>query len=560
MGLILILGIAPATADAKGLTTKVTSGVDRPGTPETLRVTAKVGGRSAATPALSADLMLRRGRTWSVLATRPVGPSGKLEFVVGAAKVMQWPAAVRVRIRARRSSRVQALSAITRIARSQPQVPQSVVVAPPATPVPTPAPTAAPTPEPTATATPSPKPTPSPTPGPAPTGTLPLLTIDVDGGATVTSKEEYLGASFSLGAVSGRTEIKGRGNSTWEMPKKPYRLKLASKTALLGMPASKHWVLLADYADPSLLRNELALRLGSKTSLAWTPAQRAVEVRFNGKYAGVYHLTEQIRVDPARVAIKTSDPGDDPAVGGYLMERDAYLDREPQVDCTADGLGARPPGFTTPSIAGGHGGNPIILHEPECHTPAQFAYISGYLHDFEAALYGTDFKDPVKGYAPYVDVPSFIDWAIVQEVSRNIDAWYKSVWFYKPEGGKLHMGPLWDFDITFQSPYPVQAGWASAVVSPIGPGQSLSGTGWLTRLFEDPAFNAAASARWAELRPDVLALRGYITSRAAELRAAALMNARRWPRPTTFDTELATLDQWIVDRVAWLDSRFGFPS
>ncbi len=87
------------------------------------------------------------------------------------------------------------------------------------------------------------------------------------------------------------------------MPKRPYRLKLAAKRALLGMPSSKHWVLLADYADASLLRNELAFKLGQSTALAWTPRQRAVEVLLNGELLGVYHLTEQIRTDPARVAL-----------------------------------------------------------------------------------------------------------------------------------------------------------------------------------------------------------------------------------------------------------------
>lgn len=564
---LVTVALAPSAAQSQGTRTRVA--LDQPTAWLSARsgIRVHVAGQVTVGPArrgqvLVVDVQRRSGTGWVTAVSKTLPRTGAVSVNLAAGGFPDWPLTLRLRARLRGTRVALATSASRTVARPQAPLSDPVPFAPP-TPAPTPAPepSPAPTPEPTPTPTPQPTPTPvptpSPTPGPAATGTLPLITITTDDGAPVTSKEVYVGAALTVDGTSMRTEIKGRGNSTWEMPKKPYRLKLAAKAGLLGMPSSRHWVLLADYADPSLMRNELALRLGASTRLAWTPRQRAVEVTFNGQYAGVYHLTEQIRVDPARVDITPLAQASDPASGGFLLERDAYLDAEPAVPCGA--LGTLAPGFTTAAVPGTTGGlNPIILHDPECYSAAQLQYIQDYLGDFEQALFGPGFKDASTGYAPYVDRDSFIDWAIVQEVSRNIDAWYKSVWFYKRQNGPLFMGPLWDFDITFGSPYPVQAGWANEPVSPEGPGQSLSGIGWLTRMFQDPAFDAAAKARWAELRADVVELRTYVATRGAQLRAAALMNARRWPRPTSFDTELQTIDTWLGRRIAWLDQRFDY--
>ncbi|MCP4499528.1 MAG: hypothetical protein GY822_06130, partial [Deltaproteobacteria bacterium] len=127
-------------------------------------------------------------------------------------------------------------------------------------------------------------------------------------------------------SFKGDLEIRGRGNSTWGKPKKPYKLKLEDKSKLLGMPKSKHWALLANYFDPSQLRNSAAMFLGEQTTLAWTPKLRHVEVQVNGEFIGLYQLAETVRIEDNRVDITEMSPSDTGPVditGGYLLEQDA---------------------------------------------------------------------------------------------------------------------------------------------------------------------------------------------------------------------------------------------
>src|SRR5690606_15429476 len=127
--------------------------------------------------------------------------------------------------------------------------------------------------------------------------TLPELSISTDGGAPVVSKDDYINATFSLSGenlvtTEGNLEIRGRGNSTWSWPKKPYKLKLEDSEPLLGMPKSKHWVLLANYADKTLMRNDIAFMFGKSIGMEYTPRAKYAEVTMNDAYQGVYQLVE----------------------------------------------------------------------------------------------------------------------------------------------------------------------------------------------------------------------------------------------------------------------------
>jgi len=145
---------------------------------------------------------------------------------------------------------------------------------------------------------------------------LPLLRLSTTSGADVTSKEVYVPGSYILRdehgqeLLSGATEIKGRGNFTWTLPKKPYHIKLAASTSLLGMPANRHWVLLANYVDKTLLRNDVTFQLSRWVGMEYTPRSRFVDVEVNGIYQGVYQLTEHVRIAPDRVNIPELNVGD----------------------------------------------------------------------------------------------------------------------------------------------------------------------------------------------------------------------------------------------------------
>jgi hypothetical protein len=382
---------------------------------------------------------------------------------------------------------------------------------------------------------------------------LPVLRVTTDNGAPIVSKEVYLTGQMSLvsnvvgaPAVNGGLQIRGRGNSTWDIhPKKPYRLKLTDKQSLLGMPSSKDWVLLANYSDKSLLRNAAALDLGNRMGFPWTPRSAFVEVYINDRYDGVYQLMENIKVTNDRVNIdelEVEDVGADKITGGYLLEVDFRED-----------------GYTMHTAIDDL---PIVFQSPEEPAPEQEDYIKGYINEFETVLHSSTFADPTTGYAAYIDVDSFVRWYLVNEIFRNVDAnMGSSCWMYKPRGEKLYMGPLWDFDLAagnanYNDAFN-QAGW------------HIRNAKWFARLFEDPAFVARVKAAWNEIKADELpAMFQQITTSAAALQQPQLNNFQRWPTldtyvwpnykiPGSYAGEVEYLTSWLTARITWMDQQIN---
>ncbi|RYY74999.1 MAG: hypothetical protein EOO52_11860 [Gammaproteobacteria bacterium] len=299
-----------------------------------------------------------------------------------------------------------------------------------------------------------------------PTGTveaLPVLDLNTEGAAAITSRETYINGNFTLTNAgvtdaSGSLEVRGRGNSTWDWPKKPYRLKLTTSTSLLGMPKGKNWVLLANYADKTMVRNDVAFMFGRTLGFEWTPRAHYVELKLNGAYQGVYQLVEHIRIDKDRVNIdelKVADIDSDKISGGYLMEIDfrhglKYCETNSYDPVCQNGINtSRNVDFC---IDSSRGMAPACLANPETlHDPLwvnQRNYIETFYAEAEAALFGDNFKDPALGYAAYFDVDSVVNYYIQNELFRNVDGASASFYMFKKRGGKLFFGPIWDFDLS----------------------------------------------------------------------------------------------------------------
>ena len=402
---------------------------------------------------------------------------------------------------------------------------------------------------------------------------LPRLRVTTVGGADITSKEEYLDGEYRVWdekghlLAEGALQIRGRGNSTWGYPKKPYRLKFVEKESLLGMPASRHWVLLANYLDKTLLRTEAAFALSEGIGLAWTPRSRQVLLEINDRSLGIYQLTEHVRIAPSRVDIDELDvPDPDPVVvtGGYLMQVDYWRGED---YCRR-----------TPAGAWLCFEDPETLLEPawEAHRD----YIDGYLDATETALYGERFDDPEVGYAVFLDVASAVDFYLVHEVFKNPDSnFFTSIYLFKPRGGKLVFGPVWDFDLAagnaqwarygfFDGSNPM--GWHTRVQDTR---TEDTGTNWYTRLFEDPAFEARVRARWTELREagvfeDMFT---HIERRAAYLSRVQQRNFEKWrvldtvlqpdlsPVIGPWEAHVSAMVSWLRWRVSWMDGELGEP-
>ncbi len=356
----------------------------------------------------------------------------------------------------------------------------------------------------------------------APDTGLPVIFLDTQ--AAITSKEDYVDGTLRIdgrGVADGLEEVtcqvRGRGNTTWTWPKKPYLVKLDQKASLFGMPKHKRWILLANFLDRTMMRNIIAMKVASMTSLDWTPRCQSVELVLNGRHAGNYLLIEQVRVDKNRVPITEMTPEDnsgDALTGGYLLECDFHFDNKVQW--------LSPHGRSNQWIWGRNDVVPFGIKSPDEDeiTAAQTDYIKDYIEKTASALYGKDFTDPEKGYAAWLDTDSFIDYWLVFEVMGNHELGNPgSVYMHKDRGGKLMAGPVWDFDwgiLSYKTSPQAQTGLVN--------GKAI----WYARLFEDPAFRARVKARFEELLPKLQTIPAFIDETEKMLTRSATLNFRMW--------------------------------
>lgn len=339
---------------------------------------------------------------------------------------------------------------------------------------------------------------------------LPVVSINTPDSEPVTSKTEWMeDAEITIYNTDGtinysddKLQIRGRGNSTWYYPKKPYALKLNKKAEILGMPQHKRWVLLANWMDRTLMRNDFAFEIARNTGLEWTPRGQFVEVILNGNHVGNYYLCEQIKVDKNRVDIvemTEEDMEGDDITGGYLMELDVLYDEVNKFESAIKGF-------------------PYMFKEPDEDVlqPVQFKYMEDYVNQLEELLYSEDWLDK-REYEKYIDLSSFADWWFVYELSMNSEpGWPKSSYMYKDRNQKLFAGPVWDFD------------WGTFM-----PERSneymIKGAIYYDRLFEDPEFVKIVKNRWQILKPQFESVPNTIRSQANKIRHSEWINHELWP-------------------------------
>jgi len=276
---------------------------------------------------------------------------------------------------------------------------------------------------------------------------LPTFYITTENGAAITSTDIYVPGFLTV--VSSDTsevitadtiEIRGRGNSTWNFAKKPYRIKFENKRKLLNLPVkAKDWVLLANHANKTLIRNAVAFEVGEYLGMDFTPSVRFADVVLNGTFLGNYMVTDQVEVGGDRVEVEKQDTTDitEPNItGGYLLEVDGFAAQEPLWFTTNKGV----------MITVKYPGSEDINQQ-------QLDYIRNFTNSFESTLFSGTYADPAIGYRAMIDTTSFIDWYIASELTGNPDCFW-STYLYKKRGiPKFFYGPLWDYDIAFNNDY-----------------------------------------------------------------------------------------------------------
>ena len=377
---------------------------------------------------------------------------------------------------------------------------------------------------------------------------LPVMYIDTQGGKDIESKDYYLKAHMKLvedvrtrgpgDVLEANLQIKGRGNSTWGLPKKPYRLKFDEKISFFGEHKDRSWVLLANYTDKSMMRNDLAFYMGRMSRLNWTSSSHFVELVLNGSYQGTYQLAEKVNVSNHRVAV-----GDD----GFLLRVEARAADDSTLTW-----------FYVPYIA-----YSIEIKEPEVAVNSpEYHYIRNFLLDADEALFSPNFKDPNVGWQKYFDMESFVDWYLIHEISKNEDSMFHySTYMHLKRGGKLKMGPIWDFDIAFGNVR------EKATTAMLPEGLMLDWSFWYQRLFEDPAFVAKLKERYKFFYEHKQDFMYQIDLNAQYLMNAALENQNKWGTLYhytykqwdiwgAYQNEAQSLKDWLNRRMEWLKNQF----
>jgi hypothetical protein len=397
---------------------------------------------------------------------------------------------------------------------------------------------------------------------------LPVVSIHTIGNIDVTvSKETYRpGMVCFISATADSLyldsmNVKGRGNASWNFDKKPYKLKLAKKHKILGMPAkAKDWTLINNYGDKTLMRNLVAFDVSRRFGMRYTPVAQPVDVFFNGEFKGNFQLSDQIEVNKNRVNITEMDTSCTSLPnlsGGYLIEIDDYAN-----------LGDN-------YFYSTYYSTPVTIHHPSDDDilPVQKNYIKTRYSGIEQALKSSSYTSQLCGYRSQMDVNSFIDYFLINEVCGNMDTFWSLYMWLDRDSDKFYIGPVWDFDIAFNNDYrtyPLDN--KKEFTCRIG-GDDAPGTlDFFNRLMSDPTFVSDMKHRWSIARYcdhiNVESLISVVDSLAGVLQQSQTLNFKRWPilsskvhmnprAAGSYAGEVTYLRDFIKMRVPWMDKKVG---
>ncbi|MEE9167920.1 MAG: CotH kinase family protein [Candidatus Neomarinimicrobiota bacterium] len=382
-------------------------------------------------------------------------------------------------------------------------------------------------------------------------------------------QRNYLTDSYN--DYDGQINIEIRGSSAQMFPKKQYALETQDENgdnlnvSLLGLPPENDWILYAPYSDKSLIRNALTYEISRRMD-RYASRSLFCELMLNGDYRGVYVLMEKIKRDSNRVNIarlETENVGGSELTGGYILKIDKLA-------------GENVGGWYSPYHPYPNAWQRIYYQyhypKPDEITPEQERYIQDFIGHFENTMASENYAEPQSGYANIIDVSSFVDFIIVNEVTKNIDGYRLSTFMYKDRdsrGGKLTMGPVWDFNLAFGNANYFEGssteGWQLEFNQPYDFSQIPF---WWSRICQDTTFISILNYRWLNLRLDVLSetrLFSVIDSMTTYLSEAEKRNFDRWPVlgtyvwpnafiGQTYEHEVHYLRDWITSRLKWMDN------
>ena len=380
---------------------------------------------------------------------------------------------------------------------------------------------------------------------------------------------------------NGKIAIEIRGSSSQMFPKKQYGFETIDSTgedkdvSLLGFPTESDWILYAPYSDKSLIRNVLAYKLANNIG-RYASRSRLCELVLNDEYMGVYVLLEKIKRNKDRVDISKlteADTTGDNLTGGYILK----IDKKDGGYNSGWYSDYRPYSNAWQTIY-------IQYHypKPESILDVQKKYIKSIVDSFETTMNSPEFADTLKGYTSFIDVESFVDYFILSELSRNVDAFRLSFFFYKDKNSKdkkIKAGPLWDLNLGFGNSDYYNAssteGWQINYLTTdptFLQSDYYQVPFWWKKLFSDKEFKNKIKLRWKEFRenelsiPNIMAIIDSITillseSEERNFERWDILDEYIWPNAYvggSYENEISYLKNWIINRLNWMDEELDF--
>lgn len=394
---------------------------------------------------------------------------------------------------------------------------------------------------------------------------LPTIIINTQNAQDITSKETEIASLVRIISNEGKeffeasnTGVRGRGNASWQFPKKPYRLKFDKKQRLLDAPAkAKKWTLINNYGDKTLMRNILAFEISRRMQMPYTPYCRPVEVILNGEYRGCYQLCDQVEVNENRINITEMEKEDiqlPNLSGGYHIEIDSYA-------------------WSEKSYFVSNNGTPVTIKSPDEDdiVSQQREYINNLYNAFENAVFSPNYASATEGYRKYLNLESFLRYMLIEELCGNPDALWSVHLVKERNKDKLEVATIWDFDIAFDNEkrayptdrfddflYTTQVNLASVAIRNVAN----------VIIKEDLAAHTQMRLLWQKARTEqnitVESLLNYIDSTAHVLHQAQQLNFTRWkildtmvhenPQASgSYEGEVNVLINYITKRVPKMD-------
>ncbi len=372
---------------------------------------------------------------------------------------------------------------------------------------------------------------------------IPILEINTEGGVAIDSNQKYFRAEMIFDGESYPAAVKGRGNASWRIfPKKAYRIKLDEKAKFFGLSSNRDWVLVSNYGDPSLIRNNVASDMANvMDALEYTPTHNAVDLYINGEYLGVYMFADKIEEAKGRVELGDSifDENGKPVDMGFLLEFGW--------DLSSDNVWGKDFFNTTYCKR-------VYIKEPKIEVAKDdnFNYIYKKITAADKAISSGE------NWQEHIDMDSWIDWFLVNELTNNTECvFYRSLYMYRPVGGKITAGPIWDYDMAFGNhihDIKNYDGWIS-----VDSTYEYLYRNWMYFLLRDDEFVGAVKARWAEKKDELMAAAAESIERnGAVIREAQKNNFAVWPKVLKYQVGVSTASLKVHDWEKHLDYIWDF--